>query len=71
VNISRRIDRLKSLLVADHGIVATFRNGTRRAMDGGDCIALLQQDQETVRHFEAQAPGYGLFPDLLNALIGD
>lgn len=49
--------------------MVTFKDGTRRTMDGVECISLIMSDPGSVARFESRSEGRGQFPDLLNDLL--
>lgn len=65
-----RIARLmKRLTQANSGkITVVFADGTRRLMDGGECIDLVMDDAANIGCFEG-GNGCGHLTDLLNGLL--
>ena len=69
-NIKNRINRLMDALAQEAGgkITVIFADGTRRLMDGGECIDLIMGDTTNIAHFEGGS-GCGRMTDLLNGLL--
>lgn len=69
MSILSRLERIRELLDRCGGVLVTFKDGTRRTMDGGDCVHLIMTDPGSVERFESRSKGQGQFPDLLNNLL--
>lgn len=70
-DIARRIDRLRELAEKSGRITAYFTDGTCKAMDGGECILLMQDATPNVKRFEVHGSGNGLLSDLLNDMLNE
>lgn len=70
MTINSRIDRLMKQLAQDNSgkITVTFSDGSKRKLSGEECINLIVRDAASVGRFEG-GKGYGLLPDILNALL--
>lgn len=68
--IESRIARLTEQLARDttSKITVVFADGTRRLMDGGECIDLIMGNTANIGRFEC-GKGCGLLVDLLNGLL--
>jgi len=63
-SIQRQLDRNGAGKIS-----VTFKDGTHRLMDGGECVDLMFDSPGVVAQFEAQGDGSGALCDLLNGLI--
>lgn len=69
MSILSRLERIREQLDRCGGMLVVFKDGTRRTMDGGDCVHLIMTDPGSVERFESRSKGQGQFPDLLNNLL--
>ena len=69
MSILSRLERIREQLDRCGGMLVVFKDGTRRTMDGGDCVHLIMTDHGSVERFESRNEGQGQFPDLLNNLL--
>lgn len=69
MSILSRLERIREQLDRCGGMLVAFKDGTRRTMDGGDCVHLIMTDPGSVERFESRSKGQGQFPDLLNNLL--
>jgi hypothetical protein len=69
MSILSRLERIRGQIANCGGVLVTFKDGTRRTMDGGDCVHLIMTDHGSVERFESRNEGQGQFPDLLNDLL--
>ncbi len=67
-NIHSRLERLMRRIADEHkgNLTVTFADGTRRIMDGGECVNLVYTDTDKIGRFEG---GDGHLADLLNGLL--
>lgn len=70
MTINDRLDRLINQLAQDSNgkIVATFSDGSKRRLSGGECIDLVAGNTDNIGRFEG-GKGCGLLVDLLNGLL--
>lgn len=71
MSILSRLERIRAQLDRCGGMVVVFKDGTRRTMDGGECVHLIMNDPGSVERFEARSKEQGLLPDLLNDLLSE
>lgn len=71
MSILSRLERIRGQIANCGGVLVTFKDGTRRTMDGGDCVHLIMTDHGSVERFEARSKGQGQLPDLLNELLSE
>lgn len=69
MSISSRLERIREQLANCGGMLVVFKDGTRRTMDGVECINLIMGDPGSVERFESYSNGQGLLPYLLNDLL--
>lgn len=70
-SIEARIARLMEQLAREttNKITVVFADGTRRLMDGGECIDLIMGNTANIGRFEGGGGGCGCLTDLLNGLL--